>query len=242
MVLVRFENACKSYQRVHALDGVTFSVSKGEIYGCVGPNGSGKTTIVRLLLGLMSPDAGSVSVFGKAAASLSTRDRTRIGTAFESPGVYSDLTVRQNLEFYAAIYAIGPRARAVDAALADSDLKKLETRRAAQLSRGERQRLSNCRATIRDPELLILDEPTTGLDPVYRKQLRARLGARRVRGLTTFVCSNDMAELERICDRVLFLKNGQSIAVVEIGARAAGAGRARPQSLEGIFFDLMEGD
>lgn len=210
---VRFEAVSKSYDGKLALKDLSFEIPKGVIFGCVGPNGAGKTTIVRLILGLLTPDNGSVEVFGRAPATLTVMERRAIGYCLEAQGLYRDLTVRENLQFYARIYGIKHVSEAIERIVAELELSNYLDKLTAHLSRGMRQRLAIHCAMMPAPRLLVLDEPTAGLDPIHQREIRHLLNLYRASGNTVFLCSHDLTQVERLCDLVLFLNNGECLAV-----------------------------
>ncbi|HEC83314.1 MAG TPA: ABC transporter ATP-binding protein [Firmicutes bacterium] len=213
--LVEFKCVSKSYGEKTALEDVSFEVPKGVIFGCVGPNGAGKTTVIRLMLGLLDPDDGVVRVFGQDPRSLSPVLRRRIGHILEAQCIYSDLTVRQNLNFFASIYGIdGYDNESLRAILEELKIVDYADKPAGWLSKGMRQQLAIRRAMLTNPDLLILDEPTSGLDPIYQRRIMEILRSYRDTGDTVFLCSHDMTQIERLCDMVLFLNRGESIGVV----------------------------
>jgi ABC-2 type transport system ATP-binding protein len=194
---------------VCALDGVTLSLGRGEVFGLLGRNGAGKTTLVRTLLGLLRPSSGSARVFGVEATDLSVR--RRIGFSPEEPEFPRYLRPRQVLEFCGTLAGLsGADLRtAVDRQLALSELDVVGARQARELSKGMKQRLSLAQAFLHRPELLILDEPTADLDPIGRRQVRDMIVEYRAGGGTVLVNSHLLSEVERICDRVAIIHRGR---------------------------------
>jgi len=211
--LIGFDSVSKSYRKKSALNNVSFTIPGGTIFGCVGPNGAGKTTIVRLILGLLRPDTGSVNVLGEDAWDLSQLNRRRIGYVLESTGIYRDLTVRQNLEFFASIYGVDGFGDDICSSLTGLKVAEYADLPAGRLSKGMKQQLAIRRAMLAEPEILVLDEPAAGLDPIHQKEIRDLLQAYRQQGHTVFLCSHDMAQVQRLCDLVLFLKEGNCLTV-----------------------------
>ncbi len=216
--VVNFESVSKSYDGNPALKNISFEIPTGTIFGCVGPNGAGKTTIIRLILGLLNPDKGVVRVFGRDPTCLSFVERRRVGYVLETPCLYADLTVRENLNFFARIYGMKSTARGDDGEI-DSVVKNLAMsdhvdKPTGWLSKGMRQKLALHCAMLPNPDLLILDEPLSGLDPIHQKEIQQTLRSYRDRGGTAFLCSHDMTLIEKLCEMVLFLKNGRSLGVV----------------------------
>jgi ABC-2 type transport system ATP-binding protein len=197
-----------------AVDHVDLIVRRGEIFGCLGPNGSGKSTLMRVLLGLLEPSAGTARVLGYDIPRDAERLRPAVGYMTQRFSLYDDLSVRENLEFIAAVFGIpGSERRArVAAALADSGLRVYARARAATLSGGWKQRLALAAATIHRPQLLILDEPTAGVDPQSRRIFWERLFDLAANGTTIFVTTHYMDEAVR-CHRLALLRDGARVAL-----------------------------
>jgi ABC-2 type transport system ATP-binding protein len=189
-----------------------FAVPRGSVTGLLGPSGCGKTTLMRAIVGAQARVTGTIEVLGRPAGSPELRHR--IGYVTQSPSVYRDLTARQNLDYYAAVLGI-PRAereRQVDAALADVDLTPRADALAANLSGGQLSRVSLAVALLGAPELLVLDEPTVGLDPVLRRDLWHLFHSiARHRGATLLISSHVMDEADR-CERLLLMREGRILA------------------------------
>jgi ABC-2 type transport system ATP-binding protein len=187
---------------------VSFDLPPGRIYGLLGPNGSGKTTIIRLLMGLASPDAGRAEVLGVSMPSRS--NLVNIGYMTQSEGIYPSLTVGDNAGFFAATYGVRDR-RAVADALGLVELADRERSVAATLSGGQRRRLSLACALVHRPPVLFLDEPTVGVDPLLRVQFWSHFRSLASTGTTIVVSSHVMDEADR-CDELLFVRSGRVIA------------------------------
>lgn len=203
---VRVRALVKVFGRLHALDGVSLEVRRGEVYGLLGPNGAGKTTLIRCLVGLVRPDAGEVSVLGRPVPDLSILGQ--VGYMTQSAALYPELSVLENLRFFASVYGA---EREVERALR---LVELEDRRhavVAELSGGMRTRVSLACAVVHRPRLLLLDEPTVGVDPQLRAQLWERFRAMTAEGSTIVVSSHVMDEAER-CDRLGLIRAGRLLA------------------------------
>lgn len=189
------------------LHGLTFEVASGRIAGLVGPSGGGKTTLMRVIVGVQRRVSGEVTVLGEMAGAPSLRRRIGYGTQGQS--VYEDLTVRENLEYFAAI--VGARAQQVAEVIEQVSLGDTVAQLARSLSGGQRSRLSLAAALLGSPELLVLDEPTIGLDPVLRERLWGLFRDLANSGTSLLVSSHVMEEAAR-CDEVLLLREGQLLA------------------------------
>jgi ABC-2 type transport system ATP-binding protein len=223
---------------VVAVDRVDLSVQRGEIFGCLGPNGSGKSTLMRVLLGLLAPSGGSARVLGCEVPREAERLRPSVGYMTQRFSLYEDLSVRENLDFAAAVFGLAPRLRRqrVAAALAEYDLEDYSRTRASALSGGWKQRLGLAASTIHEPELLVLDEPTAGVDPQSRRTFWEKLFELTGGGTTIFVSTHYMDEAVR-CHRLAVLRDGQRVAlgsppdlVRPLAARVVDVHVARPDA------------
>ena len=226
--MIRVQELSKRYGEILALDRLDFELARGEILGLLGPNGAGKTTTLRLLTGFMPPDAGRVTIDGRDLRDLGDGLRRRSGYLPESNPHYPELSVRGNLEFWGSLYGLAGAelGEAVKRATASCGLAGMEERPLRELSKGYRQRLGLAQALIHDPEILILDEPTAGLDPLHVRELREMI--REFGGKKTVVlCTHVLSEVEAVCDRVLILARGRTVlegALNELGSRFGEAG------------------
>jgi ABC-2 type transport system ATP-binding protein len=193
--------------RKTVLDGFTCAIPRGSVTGLLGPSGSGKTTLMRAIVGVQVVAAGSVTVLGHPAGSAPLR--SRIGYVTQAPSVYADLTVIENVRYFASLYRLG--ASAADAAVEAVGLVEARGQLVADLSGGQRSRASLACAMVSRPEMLILDEPTVGQDPVLRDELWDRFRALAADGTTVLVSSHVMDEANR-CDRLLLIREGVLIA------------------------------
>lgn len=200
----------KAYGETSAVSDVSFSVRKGEIVGLLGPNGAGKTTTLNMVLGVLEPSGGSVSIAGFNI----TKERQKALSHTNFAAVYSqlpgNLTVAENLRVFAHLYSVvNVRARVADI-LGEFDLTKFANQKAGTLSSGEQTRLSIGKAMLNDPELLLLDEPTASLDPATAKDIREQIVAHAKKGNAGVLwTSHNMYEVTEVCDRVLFLSRGK---------------------------------
>jgi ABC-2 type transport system ATP-binding protein len=196
-----------------AVDDVSLSVERSEIVALLGPNGAGKTTTMRMLAGLLAPTSGSVAVQGvQLTASTGSALRSRIGFLTEAPGVWDRLTIRENMQVYAGLYALAHPVRAIDRVLALFELTDRADSRAAELSKGMRQKVALARTLLHDPPVLLLDEPTSGLDPEISRSVRRLLEERRAEGCAILLSTHNLDEAERLADRVAVL-HGRLLAV-----------------------------
>ncbi|MEJ7689865.1 MAG: ABC transporter ATP-binding protein [Nocardioidaceae bacterium] len=189
------------------LPGLTTAIPSGQVSGLLGPSGCGKTTLMRSIVGVQKIASGSVTVLGQPAGSAPLR--RRVGYVTQSPSVYDDLTVRENLRFFAAV--LGVDAAGIDTAVRTVGLEAHADSLAGRLSGGERSRASLAVALLSEPDVLVLDEPTVGLDPVLRRQLWGTFAALARAGKAVIVSSHVMDEAER-CDRLLLMRDGHVIA------------------------------
>jgi len=211
---------------VRAVDEVDLSVTRGEVVGLLGHNGAGKTTTVRLLAGVLTPTSGSARVFGLDPSVDGVAVRRRVGVSTETPAVDDRLSGRAGLTAFADLYGVpaarvGPR---VDELLASFDLAEAADRKVGSYSRGMRQRLALARALLHDPELLFLDEPTAGLDPVASRAVADRIRGLRGEGRSVVLCTHDLAQAQALCDRVVVLEHGRVVAAGAPAALAADLG------------------
>lgn len=196
-------------RKVVAVREATFSVRRGEVFGFLGPNGAGKTTTLKVLVGLIRPSAGRVRVLGGDPATLSVM--ARVGYLPEQPYFYDYLTPRELLDVFGRIFGLstGERRRRIDALLDRVGLQHARDRRLRKFSKGMLQRVGIAQALLNDPELVLLDEPMSGLDPVGRKEVADLIVSLKDQGKTIFFSSHILADIERLCDRVLILHRGE---------------------------------
>jgi ABC-2 type transport system ATP-binding protein len=202
-----------SFRRVplRAVDGVSIRIMPGEVYGLIGPNGSGKSTTMKALLGLVAPTAGQCAIFGKD--SLKVDSRNDVGFLPENPYFYKHLSGAETLRFYGKLCGLGGRTLKdrVDELLALVDLTGARDRRLGGYSKGMLQRIGLAQALIQEPRLVILDEPTAGVDPVGSRQIRDLILKLRERGITVFLCSHLLEQVQEVCDHVGIIFQGRMI-------------------------------
>jgi ABC-2 type transport system ATP-binding protein len=194
------------------VDGVAFSVPKGEIVGFLGPNGAGKTTVMNMVTGLVAPDAGQIELLGVRDGAQHKEVRARIGYLQEKPRIYPEMTARAYLMLFAQLYAVAhPKAR-VGQVLERVGLTSAADRITGAFSRGMQQRVCLARVLLHAPEFLVLDEPTLGLDPNGVADMRQIFREMKAEGVTLLFSSHQLAEMERVCDRVIFMDRGRVVA------------------------------
>jgi ABC-2 type transport system ATP-binding protein len=200
----------KTYGAVTAVDAISVKVAEGEVYGILGPNGAGKTTFLRMLFGLIRPDSGTLEVFGRSWDTHGVGVLQGVSGFIESPKFYPGLTGRKNLELLAGLDGGAAYAR-IDEVLDTVDLTERQVRKVGGYSFGMRQRLGVAASLLRDPRLLVLDEPANGLDPAGIRDMRALVKRLAASGLTVLLSSHDMGEVEHICDDVTIMRTGSVV-------------------------------
>jgi ABC-2 type transport system ATP-binding protein len=235
---IRFQNVSKIYRRSHlgrvtettGLASLDLDIVKGEVFGLLGLNGSGKTTAIKLLMGLHHPTKGEVETLGRRASDVEVL--SRIGYAPEAAYLNKTLTGRENLRLFAALSRIprGEIERRVTEILEKVGLGKAMDQRLSEYSKGMLQRASLAQALIHDPELVILDEPVTGLDPLAIKEVRVLILWLKGKGKTVLFSSHDISEVERVCDRIGILSGGRLVKVMK-----QDEWRGKPDALETAF-------
>lgn len=201
----------KNFDGLQAVRGLDMQVKKGQIYGFLGPNGSGKTTTIRLLCGLLTPDGGSGTCLGFDILTQSAAIKRQVGYMTQRFSLYDDLSVRENLDFVARVYQIANRAAVVETTIEDLGLGARATQLAGHLSGGWKQRLALAACTIHAPKLLLLDEPTAGVDPKARRDFWDKIHELTDDGLTVLVSTHYMDEAER-CHAIAYLAYGEVLA------------------------------
>lgn len=213
--VISVRDLVKDYGDVRALDGVSFDVMKGEVFGFIGPNGAGKTTTVRILTGLLAPSGGEAYVFGFNVVENSDDVRCRIGYVQQQLSVELFMTVRENLDVYGLLWGVNKheRRKRADFLAEIFGLKDLMDKKALELSLGQRKRLQVAREFMHDMELLFLDEPAVGLDPIVKRTLLDFIREKTKRdGLTVFFTTHVMSEAEYLCDRIAIIDKGKVLA------------------------------
>jgi lipooligosaccharide transport system ATP-binding protein len=231
---VRARGLVKHYGTLLAVDGIDFDVRRRECFGFLGPNGAGKTTTMKMIYGLADVEEGELTVLGLDARTQRRTLKSRIGVVPQEENLDDDLTVEENLRQHAMYHGVKADGR-IDELLRSALLETRRTSNPRELSGGMKRRLLIARALVSDPELVVLDEPTTGLDPQARLAVWAQLEQMKQAGVTLIVTTHYMEEADRICDRVAVVDHGK---IIEQGAPAQLKQRYRQPNLEGVFLEL----
>ena len=196
---------------VTAVDDLSFTVAPGEIYGLIGPNGSGKSTTMKVLLGLMAPTSGETAIFGRDSRDFAAR--TDVGYLPENPYFYKHLTAKETLHFYGKLCGLKRAAlrERTDELLALVDLETARDRRLGGYSKGMLQRIALAAALVGSPRMVVLDEPTAGVDPAGSRKIRDLVISLRERGITVFLCSHLLAQVQEVCDRIGIIARGRMV-------------------------------
>ena len=208
---IRVRGLVKRYGEVKAVDGIDFDVAAGEVFGLLGPNGAGKTTTVEILEGLRTPDGGEASVLGVDVAKNADSLKPRIGVSLQTAALYPKLTVVELIDLFRSFY---DRSRPTDELIEALELGERRNAQTRELSGGQRQRLAVALALVNDPELIFLDEPTTGLDPAARRSLWDIVRGLKAKGRTILLTTHYMEEAEVLCDRLAIMDHGH---ILEMG-------------------------
>jgi ABC-2 type transport system ATP-binding protein len=201
------------YGSFQAVNNVSFDVREGEIFGLLGPNGAGKTSTLSAVEGLLRPHSGAITVAGNNTREKPLHARAVMGVQLQATSFQPELTVAEILKLYAGIYGVKLTGEKIRAILQDIKLEDAESKKFGQLSGGQQQRVSLVIATIHDPRLVLLDEPTTGLDPQSRRQLWERIEAIREKGHGVLLTTHSMEEAEAVCDRIGIIDHGRVITI-----------------------------
>jgi lipooligosaccharide transport system ATP-binding protein len=222
----------KSYAGLEVVAGIDLELTRGECYGLLGPNGAGKTTTLRMLLGLVTPDAGEITLLGHPVPKAAREGRIRVGVVPQIDNLDPDFTVRENLVVYGRYFGLHERdmAERIPRLLEFAALESRATSRIQELSGGMKRRLVLARALVNDPDLIFLDEPTTGLDPQARHQMWEKLRVLLRQGKTILLTTHFMDEAERLCDRLKIIDHGATLA--EGAPRALIAEHIEPEVVE----------
>jgi ABC-2 type transport system ATP-binding protein len=216
------------------VDRISFSVERGEIFGLLGANGSGKTTTFNMLSGLLAPSSGTITILGKSIKEIQKLQRPEIGFVMQEDSFYETLTVRENLEFFAEMMGVpsGDKAGRIRRLLQDMKLQDKADTLASRLSGGMKKRLNLACSLVHDPEVIFLDEPTVGLDPVVRKEIWALIEGMHASKKTIIITSHYMDEVERLCHRVAIMYASRLVAA---GTPEELKGRYKLKQMEDVF-------
>jgi len=210
--VITVKNLTKKFKDIKAVDNINFEVYSGEVFGCLGHNGAGKTTIIRLILGLLQPTAGQALAWGKPL-SRHPDLRRKVGILLENDGLYENLTGAQNLDYYASLYGVIYKEKRISDLFDFTGLTDRRNDKVGTYSRGMRRKLGLARAMLHEPSILLLDEPSAGLDPEVQKMVRDLiLSLAKEQNMLIFLNSHDLDEVERICDRIAILQRGKVAA------------------------------
>jgi ABC-2 type transport system ATP-binding protein len=212
-LILQVSNVNVSYGSFHAVRDVSFSVKGGEIFGLLGPNGAGKTSTLSAVEGLLKPQSGTIVVSGFNIQQKPLHARANMGVQLQSTSFQPELNVKEIIQLFASIYGVSLTTERLNNILKDIKLEGSASKKYGQLSGGQQQRVSLVIATIHNPKLVLLDEPTTGLDPQSRRQLWERIEALRDRGSSILLTTHSMEEAEAVCDRIAIIDHGRVIAV-----------------------------
>ncbi|MEO0108870.1 MAG: ABC transporter ATP-binding protein [candidate division WOR-3 bacterium] len=237
--MIEVRDLTKRFPSVLAVDRVSFSTGRGEVFGLLGPNGAGKTTTLRMILSILTPTSGRILIDGIDVSINPLQARNRIGSVLEDNGVYDRFTALENVLFFGRLYGLGEeevRARASQL-FATLDMTDFALRRAGTFSKGMKQKTAIARALIADPPVLVMDEPTAGLDVPTQRVILDLLKAHRGQGKTILYSTHIMSEAEELCDRVAIIDQGRLRAV---GTLAELRQQTEQRSLADVFMKLVE--
>lgn len=236
--VIRVSEITKSYGQLLALDKVSFSVREGELFGLIGPDGAGKSTIYKILATLLSPDGGAASVCGLDTVKCFKEIRSKIGYMPERFSLYQDLSVEENLRFFASLFGVSVKDSFDLIAPVFGQLERFPDRKAGALSGGMKQKLALSCALIHRPEILLLDEPTTGVDAVSRSEFWDMLSTLREKGITILVSTSYMDEATR-CERIAMIDKGRILDINTPSALVAGLGENLYNAVSDNMFALL---
>ena len=230
----------RDYDGLRAVDGISFSVEPGEIFGFLGPNGAGKTTTIRMLTGQLLPTSGTAKVAGYDIVTERQLLKPRIGVVFDTQNLYERMSARENLIFSARLYRV--RKSRVDEVLTQVGMSERAGEKVMKYSNGMKQRLLIARALLHKPEVLFMDEPTRGLDPHIGRDIRTIISNLSKEGMTVFLTTHYMEEADQLCKRVAFLDLGHIVALDTPARLKTEYGKSTNPTLEDIFIQLTGSD
>ncbi|GAB4274183.1 MAG: ABC transporter ATP-binding protein [Candidatus Promineifilaceae bacterium] len=223
--MIQTVNLTKQFDTVTAVDRLTLEIGEGEVFGFLGPNGAGKTTTVRMLTSLIAPTSGTATVMGYRVGQDDQEIRRRVGILTETPGLYDRLSALKNLEIFAHLYEVADVAGQVEKYLRMLDLWERRHDAAGTFSKGMKQKLAIARALLHEPRVLFLDEPTSALDPEAAKLVRDFIAELKEQGRTIFLCTHNLDEADRLCDRIAVFKTHLRVLDTPAGLRKQLYGR-----------------
>jgi ABC-2 type transport system ATP-binding protein len=237
--VIQVEGLRKLYGDFPAVQGLTFSVARGEVLGLVGPNGAGKTTTIRSLAGIIIPTSGSIRIAGHDLKADPVAAKGALAFIPDEPHLFDYLTVEEHLRFIARLYRIGDVSDRIPGLLAELDLSDKQRALPGELSRGMKQKLAIACGLLHDPKALLLDEPLTGLDPVGIRRMKTTIVQRAEGGAAVILSSHLLHLVEEICTRVLVMQRGRAVAFGSISEILAERPNLRSRTLEDVFLALI---
>ena len=211
MQVIQIKDVCKAFDQRQVLNNISLSVEEGEIFGLLGPSGAGKTTLIKMLIGLLSATSGNIAILGKELDKKIDESFPSFGMVLDNDGLYDRLNCYDNLELYARIYSISNRKKVINDLLEKVGLIESSKKSVSNLSKGMRQRLSFARAILHSPKIVFLDEPTSGLDPATTLQINSMMKMLKESGTTIFLTTHNMNEAQKMCDHLALLNEGNIV-------------------------------
>ena len=211
MQVIQIKDVCKAFDQRQVLNNISLSVEEGEIFGLLGPSGAGKTTLIKMLIGLLSATSGNIAILGKELDKKIDESFPSFGMVLDNDGLYDRLNCYDNLELYARIYSNSNRKKVINDLLEKVGLIESSKKSVSNLSKGMRQRLSFARAILHSPKIVFLDEPTSGLDPATTLQIHSMMKTLKESGTTIFLTTHNMNEAQKMCDHLALLNEGNIV-------------------------------
>ena len=211
MQVIQIKDVCKAFDQRQHLNNISLSVEEGEIFGLLGPSGAGKTTLIKMLIGLLSATSGNIAILGKELDKKIDESFPSFGMVLDNDGLYDRLNCYDNLELYARIYSISNRKKVINDLLEKVGLIESSKKSVSNLCKGMRQRLSFARAILHSPKIVFLDEPTSGLDPATTLQIHSMMKMLKESGTTIFLTTHNMNEAQKMCDHLALLNEGNIV-------------------------------
>ena len=211
MQVIQIKDVCKAFDQRQVLNNISLSVEEGEIFGLLGPSGAGKTTLIKMLIGLLSATSGNIAILGKELDKKIDESFPSFGMVLDNDGLYDRLNCYDNLELYARIYSISNRKKVINDLLEKVGLIESSKKSVSNLSKAMRQRLSFARAILHSPKIVFLDEPTSGLDPATTLQIHSMMKMLKESGTTIFLTTHNMNEAQKMCDHLALLNEGNIV-------------------------------